>query len=174
MNEFKLIKKGAARPLSFCCRPIPEMDGEKKVFLPEHRSVIVKLCQILLSNNLQSLASNQIGSDLRVFVTNVPQDIIRVFANPEMEITDFDEELIEESCGSYPRNTVSRYRHRHVSVWYKNLTGYPETLHTDDPKFWVGVSKALSYRIQHEMEHLDGTNVRSAQQMEMADEYQYQ
>ena len=159
MSKIKLIKKGAEGPLSFSCIPIPEFET-RKVWSPEHRDVVVSMVKILLDNKLEGLSANQVGSDIRAFITNVPHDRIRVFINPIMDVVDFDEELVPESCGSYPRSSCSRWRHRHVIMEYKNLAGLPHILDTSDSLFKEPVSKALSYRLQHEMEHMQGANVR--------------
>lgn len=167
MKKYRLIKKAPRGALLCACTPMLETPA-KQVFSPEDREVLVQMCRILLRNKLTGLSSNQIGATISAFITHVPGDIIRVFANPDVQILDYNEELVSEGCGSYPNANASRYRHRHLQIWYQNLCGVPGSLDTYDICLSESTSKALSYQIQHEMEHLAGTNVRH-QQMELAD-----
>lgn len=134
------------------CSPIRNIE--------EERPWVVILIQYLLRNHLEGIAANQAGIEKQLFVTNVKGDGIRVYVNPIMTITDYDEEIVSEHCGSHPRSDVERYRHAHVLVDYLSMKGEREFLDTSDPKYPPRVAARLSARLQHEMEHLCGLNVR--------------
>lgn len=167
MMKHRLIKKAPRGALYCVCEQLLETPT-KQVFSVEDRDVMVQMCHILLRNKLTGLSSNQIGATIRAFITYVPGDIIRVFANPDIKILDYTQEEVDERCGSHPRSSARRYRHRQLEIRYQNLAGYPCSIDTYDVCFSEAVSKALSYQIQHEMEHLNGVNVR-LQQMELDD-----
>lgn len=154
MTTYRLQKRGWNQPLNSMCDQVSE--AEKKSLRP----LIVEMLRIALHDNLPSLSANQLGQTYRIFVTNVPNDHIRVFINPEIVVLDYDQVEVEETCASHPRKNAQRWRHRAVRVWATNLKDYQFILDTDDPMFTEQVSHDLAVRIQHEMEHLNGTNVR--------------
>lgn len=165
-TKFKLKKRGASAPLSVLCDPIPLRDM-KSPWSDEDRVMVVQLVRNMLRSKSESMSANQIGGTGRVFCTNIEGDVLRIFMNPELDIIDYDEEQVTECCASFPRSDVLRHRHRHVIVFAHSFAGNPFYLDTADPLFNDEVSKRLSYRIQHEMEHLDGINVRADPELQM-------
>jgi peptide deformylase len=95
-----------------------------------------------------------------VFVTDVLGDGLRVYINPILTITDYDQAEVEECCHSYPRTDATRLRHKHIILDYLTFSGKSEILDTMDGKYSVDVARRLAVRIQHEMEHLYGLSVR--------------
>ncbi len=154
--KLHLRKKGPNEPLSFMCKPLPDRWEQ------EFRPVIIEMIRICLKEKLEGLAANQLGLDYRVFVTNVRDDGPRVFINPEIDITDYDEELVVEHCGSFPKKDTERWRAKGLLVTGINLknelfrldTGTDMTIRNEE------IGERLAARIQHEMEHINGVNVR--------------
>jgi len=134
------------------CRPVIDISNDK--------DWIVELVRIVLLEGIEGLSANQAGINKRVFVTNVRGDGIRIYINPILTIIDYDQHLVEESCHSYPRSTARRFRHNHVSLDALRFSGEREITDTTEDKYDPVVAIALAARIQHEMEHLRGINVR--------------
>ena len=128
--------------------------------LPEARDWIVQLVRLVLLDDLEGLSANQVGINKQVFVTNVRGDGIRIYINPVLMITDYDQRIVWECCPSYPRTNSSRYRHNHVALDSFRFSGEREWTDTSDYKYDPVVALSLSARIQHEIEHLQGVNVR--------------
>jgi peptide deformylase len=93
------------------------------------------------------LAGPQVGSPLRVFVTNVEGDKQRVFINPEIVLTSQEIVAIEEGCLSLPRLYLDVVRPESVRVQAWNEKGRPFTVET---------SGLLARVILHEYDHLEG------------------
>ena len=164
-QKYKAIKKGASSALSFVCKPMEYKGSVKAPWSAEDRELVVQLVRHMRRAGAISMSANQIGGEFQVCCTNVPGDYIRIFVNPELDIVDYDEELVDEACASFPRSTAQRYRHRNVIVSARTFDGNPIYLDTSDTMFPEHVSRLLSYRLQHEVEHLRGVNVREDVQM---------
>lgn len=158
-SRFKLKRRGPYGPL-FIPSDIVRPDEITERWDATLREVVIQLIKACRFEGLESLSAIQLGYPARVFILNVDNDRLRVCINPEITITDFDEEQYEEICGSYYSRTAGRYRHRHLILSANSLEGSPFFLDTADPLFPAGVSRNLSVRIQHEIEHLNGVNVR--------------
>ena len=131
--------------------------------IPEARPWIVALASVLYANKLEGLSANQCGLPYRAFLTDVRGDGIRIFINPQITITDYDQEEIVEHCSSYRAGTV-RQRHAHVIIEAQNFSG--EHFFLDTANLYLNPVRnkkagwRLSAAIQHEMEHIDGLDVR--------------
>jgi peptide deformylase len=93
------------------------------------------------------LAGPQVGSPLRVFVTNVEGDKPRVFINPEIVLTSQELATIEEGCLSLPKLYLDVVRPESIRVQAWNERGRPFTVET---------SGLLARVILHEYDHLEG------------------
>ena len=167
--KLRLKKREPNGPLRELCIAVPEGKDEKHLWTNADRAIMLEMARHMLKDKLHGLSANQLGVNIRMFATNVPGDIVRVFVNPEVDITDYDQSTSAEACGSYVTPVAYRLRHRHLIIAAKSLGGLSFFLDTADPKFSDEVSELLSYRIQHEMEHLDGLNARAEPQMEQGD-----
>jgi peptide deformylase len=94
------------------------------------------------------LAAPQLGVSQRLLVYRVGPDApVIVLANPEIEWTSDDEEVLEEGCLSIPGVTVDVERPVHVRVRALDEQGEPRSIEASGLEARV---------IQHEMDHLDG------------------
>ena len=93
------------------------------------------------------LAGPQVGLGKRIFVTEVPGDIPRVFINPEIIQTSPEVVPYEEGCLSFPGVFANVMRSAKISIHALDETGKSFTLETDG---------LLARAIQHEYDHLRG------------------
>ena len=115
MTTYK-IKQRAPYPHLFDeCEELPTDWPEK------YRPLLLEMIKICLQKKLEGLSANQLGVPIKAFVTKALGDGPRVFINPVMDILDYDQNLIEETCISFPRTNVERYRHKAVVVAARNL-----------------------------------------------------
>jgi len=114
------------------------------------------------------LSANQVGIPDQVFVTNIPGDWPRFFINPQ--VTEAGKVVTkDEGCLSNPGEFWKRKRRTRVIV---------NALGLDDDDYIVDTLKGyfahrqpigvlLAHVIQHEMEHLDGIDVRTGEVRDM-------
>jgi peptide deformylase len=94
------------------------------------------------------LAAPQLGISQRLLVYRVGPDApVVALANPELEWTRTDNEILDEGCLSIPGITVDVERPVHVRV---------RALDEDGDVRMVEASGLEARVIQHEMDHLDG------------------
>ena len=94
------------------------------------------------------LAAPQLGISQRLLVYRVGPDApVIALANPELEWTGGDEEILEEGCLSIPGVTVDVERPVHVRV---------RALDEEGEERLIEASGLEARVIQHEMDHLDG------------------
>jgi peptide deformylase len=93
------------------------------------------------------LAGPQVGRLQRLFVTHVPDDIPRVFINPEIIGTSMEEGVYEEGCLSIPGIYADVKRPSSIQVQAWNERGRP---------FSLDVRGLLARVILHEYDHLNG------------------
>jgi peptide deformylase len=93
------------------------------------------------------LAAVQIGRLIRIFVTKAPDDIFRVFINPEIIETSLEQNAYEEGCLSVPGINTDIIRSTTLRIQAWNELGKPFTLTADG--FFARI-------IQHELDHLNG------------------
>jgi peptide deformylase len=107
-----------------------------------------KMLQAMRESNGVGLAANQVGLDIRMFVTNPtgePADAI-VMINPEI-VERAGEQMGEEGCLSFPEIFGKIPRHHEVVVEYYDLAGKARAIQATD---------LLARVCQHEIDHLDG------------------
>jgi peptide deformylase len=93
------------------------------------------------------LAGPQVGSTLRIFVTNIEGDQKRVFINPEIVLTSQEQVEFEEGCLSLPRLYLDVVRPESVRLQAWNERGRPFTVEADG---------FLARVMLHEYDHLEG------------------
>jgi peptide deformylase len=94
------------------------------------------------------LAAPQLGISQRLLVYRVGPDApVIALANPELEWTGGEEEILEEGCLSIPGVTVDVERPVHVRV---------RALDEEGEERLIEASGLEARVIQHEMDHLDG------------------
>jgi len=93
------------------------------------------------------LAAVQVGELLRLFVTKIPGDSVRVFINPDILETSIEQVTMEEGCLSIPGLYSDVIRPASVRIQAWNEKGRPFTLSAED---------YLARVIQHEFDHLNG------------------
>jgi len=94
------------------------------------------------------LAAPQLGISQRLLVYRVGPDApVIALANPEIEWTSADEEVLEEGCLSIPGIAVDVERPIHVRVKASDEEGQDRLIEASGLEARV---------IQHEMDHLDG------------------
>ena len=152
MKPLHVTQRAPYKGLLSICSPIHDVKAEQEW--------IVQLVRMVIHNELEGLSANQVGINKQVFVTNVRGDGMRIYVNPILTITDYDQSEFEEYCHSYPRTNVTRLRHAHVILDYLTFSGDQEILDTMNTKYARELAPRLSARIQHEMEHMYGLSVR--------------
>ena len=93
------------------------------------------------------LAAPQVAVKKRVFITNAPGDILRVFINPDIILTSQELDDYEEGCLSVPGVYANLTRPEAVTIQAWDLKGKVFRLDAD------GI---LARVIQHELDHLNG------------------
>jgi len=93
------------------------------------------------------LAAPQVGSSLKVFVTNIEGDQKRVFINPEIVLTSQEQVEYEEGCLSLPRLYLDVKRPESVRIQAWNERGRP---------FTIEAGGFLARVMLHEYDHLEG------------------
>jgi peptide deformylase len=152
MSNYTVIKRAPYKGLLKVCKPV--------VDIPQAHDWMVQMSRIVHRDKLEGLSANQIGINKQAFVTNVRGDGMRFYINPTLTITDYDMIGYNEQCASYPRNHKRRQRYTHVIVDFFNWGGERVVVDTMHQKYRPDVALRLSARIQHEMEHVNGINVR--------------
>ena len=93
------------------------------------------------------LAGPQVGKHMRLFVVHLPDDVARVFINPELVSLSSETASYEEGCLSIPG--VYAEVDRPVSVRVQAWNGRGK-------RFTLGADGLLARVIQHEYDHLNG------------------
>jgi len=123
------------------------------------KRIIADLVASLRYHNLIGIAAPQIGSDLRIFITEVRKtkyrklkeiDKLRIFINPEIVWKSKNQVEIFEGCGS-----VNNPEHIWASI--VRPASVKVQAHDENGREFVYKAKGLLGRvIQHELDHLDG------------------
>lgn len=121
--------------------PVDVFDENLSLFVDE-------MYELLSLKGGVGLAAVQVGSPIRLFITDTGEDGgKRVFVNPNILGTSDDSEPYNEGCLSIPRVYRDIYRPSKVIVQAYDLNGKKFTLKADG---------LLARVIQHESDHLDG------------------
>ena len=119
---------------------IPEFDGEIQTLAEQ-------MFETMYSYKGIGLAAVQVGKLIRLFITDIPNDVPRVFINPEIVETSVGQGTYEEGCLSVPEINADVIRPANVKIQAWNLKGRPFSLDAD---------QLLARVIQHELDHLNG------------------
>jgi peptide deformylase len=112
------------------------------------RKQVMRMAGIMGDAYGVGLAAPQLGISQRLLVYRVGPDApVIALANPEIEWTSSDEEILDEGCLSIPGITVDVERPVHVRV---------RALDEEGETRLVEASGLEARVIQHEMDHLDG------------------
>jgi peptide deformylase len=122
------------------------------------QKVIKDLIDTMHHNQLIGMAAQQIGENLKLFVTEPRQtasrpadqtDILRVYLNPTITWISPEQVTIFEGCGSVAYGTLFApvTRPKTITIEYQDQAG---TSH------WLKCDGILSRVIQHEYDHLQG------------------
>jgi peptide deformylase len=121
-------------------RPVAEMGSDVRILAEEMFGAMERGRGV-------GLAAPQVGSPVRVFVTNIEGDQKRVFINPEIVLTSQEQVEFEEGCLSLPRLYLDVTRPESVRVQAWNERGRPFTVEADG---------FLARVMLHEYDHLEG------------------
>ncbi len=113
----------------------------------EIRSLVDGMVEAMDRQKGVGLAAVQVGRLLRLFITRVPGDEVRIFINPDILETSIEQEPFEEGCLSIPGMYTDVIRPSSVRIQARTLAGRPFTLNADG---------YLGRVIQHEFDHLNG------------------
>lgn len=116
-------------------------------FGPDIPAFVEEMYETMIKGHGIGLAAPQVNRDLRVFVTGLDGDKLRVFINPEIVATSPEEADYEEGCLSLPGLYTHLTRPAIVKIQAWNEKGRPFTLEADG---------LLARVILHENDHLDG------------------
>jgi len=119
---------------------IPEFNGEIS-------SLVEQMFETMYVNSGIGLAAVQVGKLIRLFVTHVPDDVPRVFVNPEIVETSLNQGSYEEGCLSIPGINADVVRPTQIRVQAWNGKARP---------FSVDAEGILARVVQHEIDHLNG------------------
>ena len=112
------------------------------------RSQVARMAGIMNDAYGVGLAAPQLGISQRLLVYRVGPDApVIVLANPEIEWSSDDSEVLDEGCLSIPGITVDVERPVHVRVRARDEQGEARS---------VEASGLEARVIQHEIDHLDG------------------
>ena len=111
------------------------------------KELINNMFDIMNQSDGVGLAAPQIGLSSRIFITNIENDIQRVFINPELIFTSPEEIIFEEGCLSIPGLYRKVKRSLSIKIQALNERGRHFNLETDG---------FLARVILHEYDHLEG------------------
>jgi peptide deformylase len=115
------------------------------------RHEVARMGRLMIDSIGVGLAANQVGVLHRLLVYRVhPQAPVAALANPVIEWTGSEQEILEEGCLSLPKVNVEVERPVHVRVTGLDEFGAP---------LLIEASGLEARVLQHEIDHLDGVLV---------------
>ena len=124
------------------------------------REFVMELIKLMRKEDGMGITANQVGDSRAIFIAQVPGDHIRIFINPEIIWVGEDTVRTVEGCLSFPDKTLKAQRKRHAIVRALNLKGDTFLVDTRDAIYPEKVSILLSICMQHEMDHINGKDMR--------------
>lgn len=140
MFELVVLGKPGEEILQKVAEPIPE--GREGL-----EGWIESMERIMHREGGIGIAGPQVGIGSRLFITNAPEDRLRVFVNPQIIETSFETCSGEEGCLSIPGVQAKVDRSQSVVV---------KALDSKGNSFTIEASGLLARVIQHENDHLNG------------------
>ncbi len=120
--------------------PVTEFDAALAEFIEE-------MYEAMSRGKGIGLAAPQVSRSIRLFVTGLDDDKLRVFVNPEIVLTSQEECDIEEGCLSIPGLYTKVRRPSMIKMQAFNEKGRPFVLEAEG---------MLARVLQHEYDHLEG------------------
>ncbi len=125
---------------------------------PEVTKVIKDLIDSMRFHDLVGIAAPQIGTPLKMFITEVrktkfrnPQEVdkLRIFINPKITWESEEKNVVYEGCGSVKKSQIFGLvkRPKQVKIRAQDKNGI---------EFSLSASGLLARVIQHEIDHLNG------------------
>jgi peptide deformylase len=151
LQKIEIKKRGPRVALYSLCSPVHNN--------AEVHDLVLAMIHQLRDEGLDGLSANECGVNKQLFITDVPGDHIRIFINPVVTVVDHDMDEHLEVCASYDKARM-RFRHNHVIVDATNFKGERFLVDTSSPVYPEDVGRRLAARIQHEMEHMFGMDIR--------------
>lgn len=141
------------KSLTTPCETVTDIETEVRPFMPY-------LIRIMRNEDGMGICANQVGLNKSVFVMNVPGDYIKILINPTLLELNGPTMETQEGCLTFPGKFLTTQRKRHAVVHAFNLKGEQFILNTDYEYFTEKTSMLLSACIQHEMDHINGIDMR--------------
>lgn len=126
------------------CAPVREVDID--ILRPVVQDLHDTMMDFRATYNAgRAIAAPQIGVMKRLVYMHITEPV--VFLNPQ--IVDPSEEMMTvwDDCMSFPDLLVKVYRHRRVTIAYRDMDWNEQAVHLEGD---------LSELLQHEIDHLDG------------------
>jgi len=133
---------------------------EVKDITDEIRDLVPYLIRIMRKEDGVGITANQVGINKAVFITNIPGDHIRIYVNPSIIKTWSYSMNVEEGCLTFPDKLLKVQRKRHVLLHAINLKGEQFMVNTQHPIYNPKTSALISVCLQHEMDHINGVDMR--------------
>ena len=147
------VLSGGCKSILSPCEEVGDIDTEVREFIPY-------LIRTMRREDGMGICANQVGINKAVFITNVPGDHIRIFINPQVIETSGVEIAAREGCLSFQGKVIHRQRKRHAIIRALNLKGEQFILDSRYKMYPANVSMLLSVCLQHEMDHINGIDMR--------------
>ena len=135
------------------CTEVWDIDEEVREFIPY-------LIRTMRREDGVGITANQVGINKAVIVTNIPGDHIRIYINPALKETWGMDVESKEGCLTFPGKLLTAQRKRHAKVHALNLKGEQFIVDTSSDVYPPKVSLFLSVCLQHEMDHINGRDMR--------------
>ena len=140
-STLKIIKY----PSEFLRRKTREVKAEE-LKNPKVQRLILDMTRAMEAEEGVGLAAPQVGSDLRICVLNVNEEIL-VLINPKIKSRSRKKDFFEEGCLSFPGKFFFVERPAKVKVQARNIEG---------AKIKIKADGLLARILQHEIDHLNG------------------
>lgn len=138
-NFLKVIKY----PNDFLRKKTQEVKSFKDVNI---RQLVLDMAKTMEAEKGIGLAAPQVGSDLRICVVRVDNELHN-FINPKIYSSSRKKEIFEEGCLSFPGKFFPVERPVKVKVKYRDING---------KRTKIKAEGLLARVLQHEIDHLDG------------------
>lgn len=125
---------------------LPEID-KKEIKNDTFSQIGSSMVEILRKQGGIGLSANQVGLNLRMCVTELKYDDVRIYINPRIVYKSMRYIKSEEACLSLPGCILIVNRHDKVTVKYEDVEGKTQEIEG------IGL---LSQCLQHEIDHLNG------------------
>jgi len=132
-------------PNDFLRRKTREVSAED-LKIPEIQRLVSDMVKVMELEKGVGLAAPQVGSDLRICVLKVDNELY-ILINPKIKSASRRKEIFEEGCLSFPGKFFPVERPFKVKVQARDIAG---------KKMKIKADGLLSRVLQHEIDHLDG------------------